>query len=174
MSIAKKENKFTRRSFLKIIGLGSFITTLIISAGSFVRFIFPRVIFEPAYVFSIGFPDEFKVNGESDGNGVVHVYEKWKKDRAVWIVREKDRMYAIHSKCTHLGCTPNWFAEEGVFKCPCHGSQFDSNGNNFSGPAPRPLDRLRIALADDGSIIIDKSRVYTFTEFDKQGAYVEV
>ncbi len=83
-------------------------------------------------------------------------------------------MYALQSKCTHLGCTPNWFAEDGVFKCPCHGSQFASNGKNFAGPAPRPLDRFKIYANSKGSIFVDKSKVYTFREFEKPGAYLEV
>ena len=157
-----------------IAGWGSFFATLIISAGSFVRFLFPRVLFEESPVFSIGFPDEFNINGESDKNGVFQVYEKWKKDQAVWIVREKNRIYALHSKCTHLGCTPNWFAKEGIFKCPCHGSQFDSKGKNFAGPAPRPLDRFRIAIGNDGKIIVDKSKAFTFKDCEKPGAYLEI
>ena len=87
---------------------------------------------------------------------------------------KKNRLYAIHSKCTHLGCTPNYFADEGVFKCPCHGSQFNSSGVNFAGPAPRPLDRCMIYIADDGTICVDKGRVYTHKEFNKQGAYLEI
>jgi cytochrome b6-f complex iron-sulfur subunit len=102
------------------------------------------------------------------------VFEEWKEEHGVWIVREKNRLYAIQSKCTHLGCTPNWFAEDGVFKCPCHGSQFYANGVNFAGPAPRPLDRFKISLDVDGKIIIDKSKIYTYKEFDKPGAYLEI
>jgi cytochrome b6-f complex iron-sulfur subunit len=35
-------------------------------------------------------------------------------------------------------------------------------GINFEGPAPRPLERAEIGLADDGQILIDKSRRYQF------------
>jgi cytochrome b6-f complex iron-sulfur subunit len=31
------------------------------------------------------------------------------------------------------------------------------SGINFEGPAPRPLERYAISLADDGQILIDKS-----------------
>ena len=48
-------------------------------------------------------------------------------------------------------------AAENKFKCPCHGSGFYRSGVNFEGPAPRPLERARILLADDGQILIDKS-----------------
>ena len=43
---------------------------------------------------------------------------------------------------------------------PCHGSGFYMTGINFEGPAPRPLERYRIVLADDGQILVDKSKKY--------------
>ena len=66
--------------------------------------------------------------------------EKFKKDQRVWIVRQEDgSFFAISAICTHLGCTPNWFAIDNKFKCPCHGSGFYRDGTNYEGPAPRPL-----------------------------------
>ncbi len=161
--------------FLKITGWGSFFITIGIFAAGTVRFLFPRVLFEQPSTFKIGVPEEFTAGEALDmQRGRLRVYEQWKKEHAVWIVREKNRLYAIYAKCTHLGCTPNWFADERVFKCPCHGSRFYSNGVNFAGPAPRPLDRFKISLGSDGRIIVDKSRIYTFKDFDRQGAYLEV
>ncbi len=174
MSTDVCEKRISRRLFLRILGWGSLFATLIISIGSSLRFLFPRVLFEQPATFKIGLPDEFKAGGESDSNGVFQVFEKWKKDQSVWVVREEKRIYALHSQCTHLGCTPNWFADEKVFKCPCHGSQFSSNGVNFAGPATRPLDRFKISIDDDGMILVDKSRIYTYKEFDKSDAYLEV
>jgi len=86
------------------------------------------------------------------------VSAKFKQDFRVWIVREEAGIYAIFAKCTHLGCTPRWLAAEKKFKCPCHGSGFFKSGLNFEGPAPRPLDRFEIRLAEDGQIVVDKSR----------------
>ena len=31
---------------------------------------------------------------------------------------------------------------------------------NFEGPAPRPLERARIVRAEDGQIVVDKSRKF--------------
>ena len=121
------------------------------------RFMFPNVLNEPPQQFTIGFPDEY-----ADG-----VDERWKDRFGVWIVRtpfdavhEAPGFYALFSTCTHLGCTPNWLAAENKFKCPCHGSGFRQTGVNFEGPAPRPLERARIVLAEDGQILIDKSRKF--------------
>ncbi|GBD96816.1 MAG TPA: Rieske (2Fe-2S) protein [Nitrospirae bacterium] len=168
------EKKINRRLVLKIAGFGSFFITLGISLVGSIRFLYPRVLFEQPSTFKIGFPSEFKIEQDPDKNGVLHIYEAWKKEHSVWIVRGKSRIYALHSRCTHLGCTPNWFADEGVFKCPCHGSRFYSNGVNFAGPAPRPLDRFRIYVNAEGVITIDKSMVYTYKDFDKTGAYLEI
>ena len=121
------------------------------------RFMFPNVLNEPPQQFTIGFPDEY-----ADG-----VDERWKDRFGVWIIRtpfdavhEAPGFYALFSTCTHLGCTPNWLAAENKFKCPCHGSGFRPTGVNFEGPAPRPLERARIVLAEDGQILIDKSRKF--------------
>ena len=121
------------------------------------RFMFPNVLNEPPQEFTIGFPDEY-VDG---------VDERWKDRFGVWIIRtpfdivhESSGFYALFSTCTHLGCTPNWLAAENKFKCPCHGSGFRPTGINFEGPAPRPLERARIVLAEDGQILVDKSRKF--------------
>jgi cytochrome b6-f complex iron-sulfur subunit len=173
MNTEIQKNEISRRLFLRVLGWGSFFTALGISIVSMVRFLYPRVLFEQPAVFKAGFPGDFIRNG-SENNQMPQIYEKWKKDQSVWIMREKNRMYAIHARCTHLGCTPHWSVEENVFKCPCHGSQFHSNGENFAGPAPRPLDRFRIYLNDDGCICVDKSRIYTYKEFNRGGAFLEV
>ena len=55
---------------------------------------------------------------------------------------------------------PSWLENENKFKCPCHGSGFRKTGIHFEGPAPRPLERYRIVLGDDGQILVDKSRRY--------------
>ncbi len=120
---------------------------------------FPNVLNEPPQQFTVGFPDEY-------GAGVD---ERWKDRFGVWIVRtpfdmvhEAPGFYVLLSTCTHLGCTPNWLSAERKFKCPCHGSGFRDTGINFEGPAPRPLERTRVVLAEDGQILVDKSRKFQF------------
>jgi cytochrome b6-f complex iron-sulfur subunit len=117
----------------------------------FIRSAFPRVLFQPPSLFKAGYPSDYAV-GE--------VNEKYKQDQRVWIVREDEGVYAIFAKCTHLGCTPRWLAVEDKFKCPCHGSGFYKSGMNFEGPAPRPLDRFKISVGEDGQLVVDKSKVF--------------
>ena len=118
-----------------------------------VRFLFPNVLAEPPSTIKVGIPSNFE-RGE--------VNENWKSQWGFWIVRSdyfdgEDKIYALSSTCTHLGCPPAWLAGEQKFKCPCHGSGFYISGVNFEGPAPRPLERFKITLGDDGQLLVDKS-----------------
>jgi cytochrome b6-f complex iron-sulfur subunit len=148
---AEPEGAVSRRNFMKWtlpVGWVAFSAACTSSLVATARFLFPNVLFEPPQSFKAGFPGEYNV-GEVD--------TRWKDAFGVWIVREADGFFALIAVCTHLGCSPNWLAAENKFKCPCHGSGFYRTGVNFEGPAPRPLERARIVLADDGQILIDKS-----------------
>jgi cytochrome b6-f complex iron-sulfur subunit len=128
------------------------------------RFMYPNVLREPPSRFKVGFPGDF-------APGTVE--EKFKAQFGIWVVKTEyngqPQLFALKSVCTHLGCTPNWLEAEQKFKCPCHGSGFYKDGINFEGPAPRPLERYSIRIADDGQVEVDKSR--TFQE--EMGAWAD-
>lgn len=123
----------------------------------FLRFFFPRVLFEPNTVHNIGYPSDFQIG----------VNEKYKQAYRIWVVKEPPRLFCIFAKCTHLGCTPDWKPAENKFKCPCHGSGYTPEGVNFEGPAPRPMDRAHVELNAQGEIIVDTSRLFSW--FKAQG-----
>jgi cytochrome b6-f complex iron-sulfur subunit len=138
---------------------GTFTAGSAIALAATGRFMFPNVLNEPPQQFKAGFPNEY-------GMGVD---ERWKEKFGVWLVRTPDDIsahasgfYALLTVCTHLGCTPNYLSAENKFKCPCHGSGYRLTGINFEGPTPRPLERCRVALADDGQILVDKSRKFQY------------
>jgi Rieske Fe-S protein len=57
-----------------------------------------------------------------------------------WVRRlggERFQVFAIN--CAHLGCPVRWFAESGLFMCPCHGGVYYADGSRASGPPPRGL-----------------------------------
>jgi cytochrome b6-f complex iron-sulfur subunit len=116
----------------------------------FLRFFFPRTLFEPSSRFRIGYPSDFGLG----------VDERFKQSHRIWVVRRPDKLFVIFGKCTHLGCTPNWIESENKFKCPCHGSGYDMEGRNFEGPAPRPMDRAQVELDAEGQIIVDTGKLF--------------
>ena len=155
-----------RRRHLVWAGVAAFLAAWLLA---FFRFFLPRTLFEPSTVFKIGYPTDY-------GLGVT---EKWLQAYRIWVDRTPDRLFVIYARCTHLGCTPDWKAAENKFKCPCHGSGYDSEGINFEGPAPRPMDRAHIELAPDGQIVVDTSHLYSWpkgqpSQFDDPGAYLPV
>ena len=150
---AAGSGEVSRRGFLSWItagwlAFGALTASTLIGT---VRFLFPNVLFEPPQTFRAGFPEEYTVGDVST---------RFKDQFGVWIVRTPTEIYVLSTVCTHLGCTPNWLSGEQKFKCPCHGSGFRKTGINFEGPAPRPLERYRVALADDGQLLVDKTRKY--------------
>lgn len=146
-----KKGIWSRRDFFTRLGWGCFGTFSLFTLLGFVRSAFPRVLFQPPTTFKAGRPEDYPV-GE--------VSERFKQDFRVWILREEYGFYAVFAKCTHLGCTPRWLSAENKFKCPCHGSGFFKDGTNFEGPAPRPLDRFKIEVGQDGQLIVDKGVLY--------------
>lgn len=142
---------WSRRDFLGHLGWGGFTAFSLVGLLAAVRSAFPRVLFLPPSKFKAGLPGDYVI-GE--------VSEKFKQDYRTWIIRTKAGYYAIFAKCTHLGCTPRWLATEQKFKCPCHGSGYYISGLNFEGPAPRPMDRFKIYVAEDGQLEVDKAVVY--------------
>jgi cytochrome b6-f complex iron-sulfur subunit len=139
------------------VGLGftSLTLTNMLWGLATLRFMFPNVLIEPPSRFTVGFPSDFPPGS---------VETKFKAQFGVWVVnyeyKGEPQIYAIRTVCTHLGCTPNWLEGEQKFKCPCHGSGFYKDGINFEGPAPRPLERYAISIADDGQLEIDKSKIF--------------
>jgi cytochrome b6-f complex iron-sulfur subunit len=135
----------------------------------FLRFFFPRALFEPETVFSVGYPADFGLGVDT----------RFQQAYRIWVVRTAERLFVIYARCTHLGCTPDWKEGENKFKCPCHGSGYDSEGVNFEGPAPRPMDRAHVEMDATGRIIVDVNRLYKrekgkLDQFDDPGAYVQI
>jgi ubiquinol-cytochrome c reductase iron-sulfur subunit len=59
--------------------------------------------------------------------------------------------------CTHLGCIPSYNEQQKVFKCACHGGEFDACGKNTFGPPPKPMeippfkiDGNKLVLGEEG------------------------
>jgi len=60
---------------------------------------------------------------------------------------EENTFDALAAKCTHKGCTVAYDADDKIFQCPCHNSQFRQDGSNLSGPASSPLQKYSVTFA---------------------------
>ena len=162
-AVKKAADAATRRDFLSAglavalspfwVAWASFATASTAFGLGVLRFMLPNVLTEPPSKFKVGPPADFDLGTVS---------EKFKAQFGIWIVHTdkyqgKNLIYALSTVCTHLGCTPSWLDGEQKYKCPCHGSGFYINGINFEGPAPRPLERVGLRLAEDGMLEVDKS-----------------
>ena len=58
-----------------------------------------------------------------------------------------EALVAVDSLCTHQGCTVAW--DGALFACPCHGSNFSTDGSVDSGPAPSPLPVYEAKIEGD-------------------------
>jgi len=70
--------------------------------------------------------------------------------------------YGINSICTHLGCVVPWVAAENKFKCPCHGSQYNSEGKVTKGPAPLSLAIAHTEINEADVVLL---KPWTETDF---------
>ena len=100
----------------------------------------------------------------------------------------------LFSRCVHLGCPvqPNGklFDERkvtvtgekgaqveltptlaGSFGCPCHGSQFDAEGNRTAGPPVRSLDRYSFAIRN-GKLVL--TSLYSVGTVEGAGANAKI
>jgi len=99
----------------------------------------------------------------------------------------------MSSRCTHVGCPtqPNGliFARQrhgertrtgeaaivptqpSGFGFPCHGGQFDNEGNRTAGPAPRGLDRYQFSIRN-GHLWLE--RLYSVSRVDGTGAQARI
>lgn len=70
-------------------------------------------------------------------------------------VKDTDGTYwlALYQRCVHLGCKVPFRDDCHSFKCPCHGSHYNVDGEYLDGPAPRSLDRFAFSFQSDHVIV---------------------
>jgi cytochrome b6-f complex iron-sulfur subunit len=109
-------------SAVALMGLGGAV-----GGGALFKYMFPTVTYGAPAKFLIPIDDLPEIGDEL-------LFEEMKT-----IVRRhsETEIAAISLVCTHLGCTVSRI--ETGFLCPCHGSQYDGDGNVVGGPAPKTL-----------------------------------
>lgn len=153
------------------LGFSTLVATHVLWLLGLARYLFPNVLVEPPRKFKAGQVDDYEPG---------QVETRFASRFGVWIVRHeyagRPMIYALRTYCTHLGCAPMWLEAEQKFKCPCHGSGFAKDGIHVEGPAPRPLERYAIRIAEDGHLEVDKSRLFQqeLGQWQEPDSYVSV
>jgi cytochrome b6-f complex iron-sulfur subunit len=104
-----------RRDVFSAAGWAAVFVATMTGLMGFMRYMFPRVLFEPPTTFKAGSQrvcSERRERKVQEGSA--------RMDRAAGGWEFLRHIGDLH----HLGCTPNWFANDNKFKCPCHGSGF--------------------------------------------------
>jgi cytochrome b6-f complex iron-sulfur subunit len=151
-----------RRDFLMKLGFGAGVAGLATQSAASLRSLVPNVSYDAPTTVKLGLPLEFP-----DGL-------KFLPDQRLFVFRQGNVFHAISAVCTHLGCTvraealsqPEEKTVNGAplrlthrFLCPCHGSRYEGDGANVSGPAPRALTWYHLEVApDDGQLVVDLAR----------------
>lgn len=76
------------------------------------------------------------------------------------VVAENGRYTVVLGICTHLGCIPAWQGDKKVFKCACHGGEFDACAKNTFGPPPRPMDIPPFSIAGNKMVLGEEGPEY--------------
>ena len=134
-----------RRSLFAIGCLSIAAATAGFLAATF-RFLVPNVLYEASRRFDIGSPSDFPPGSVT-----------FLPERRLYVFNGTDGFYAVSSVCTHLGC--NVKRTESGFGCPCHGSQFDQNGQVVHGPAPKALPWYALSLSPRAQLVVDVDQV---------------
>jgi cytochrome b6-f complex iron-sulfur subunit len=154
IAIERPQTKeISRRSLIQITFWSALGAGLLAIAGSTIDFLYPRGI--------SGF------GGVVSPPGTIDTYPPGSKTAIAagkfWLVNLTEEQggpgfLALWWKCPHLGCTVPWresfvFPEptsgentRGWFRCPCHGSTYNSAGVRVFGPAPRSMDHMAVTI----------------------------
>ena len=112
------------------------------------RFLVPNVLYEASRRFDIGPPSDFPPDSAT-----------FLSDQRLFVFNEPDGFYVISAICWHLGCTVKRGGPG--FACPCHGSQYDANGQVIQGPAPKPLEWYSLSVSPRGRLVVDLDQPVT-------------
>ena len=125
---AKEKKPFIdRRRFMNYTGWLGVLGAINVALLGFLRFMFPRVLFEPPTEFKAGDPADYAV-------GVVDT--RYVNSERVWIIREQDGFYALSAICTHLGCTPKYLGLRGQVQVPVPRERIPPLRHQLRGSGP--------------------------------------
>jgi cytochrome b6-f complex iron-sulfur subunit len=132
---------------------GTLITGGVVVTGAAIRIPVPQTgMFSRR--FTIGEINQYPVN-----------HFTFLPGKNIYIFRDRKGLKAVSAVCTHLGCILR--ISESGFRCPCHGSTFNKQGEVRNGPAVRNLEWYEINREPDGRIVVSGDRIVSPDKFLK-------
>lgn len=77
-------------------------------------------------------------------------------DKKIAVVRDpkdKNKLLAVNTACTHKGCAVAWKSDKKQYVCPCHDAEFAADGAVLEGPAKKPLQTYP-AKIEKGQVVV--------------------
>ena len=131
----------SRRDFLRLATTGLLTASGLVGLAELLRFLDFESAAPPKTVFDVGPAAQFPAGSRT-----------YLPDVPAMLISGESGFKALSLVCTHLGCTVE--QADGGFKCPCHGSRYDADGNLERGPARLPLRQLRVETTAAGRLFI--------------------
>jgi cytochrome b6-f complex iron-sulfur subunit len=135
-----------RRRFLVGISRGLILAATALVVEQIVRFLAFQPAREASTTIVMGLPKTYP------RNRLIYV-----EPARAYVGNDRDGLYVLDAVCPHLGCLVEK-VKDGSFKCPCHGSRFDSTGKAKTGPATESLRYLSLWLDQDGQLVVDRAK----------------
>lgn len=132
-------DELSRRDFLQLANRALLTMSSLLGLGALIRFFGFEAEAAPAREFDLGLSDEYPLNSST-----------LLPDVPAMLEHTEAGFTAISLTCTHLGCTVEENGEG--YHCPCHGSQYNAEGQVEHGPATQPLASLIVDVLDDGHL----------------------
>ena len=87
----------------------------------------------------------------------------WTLHGSIVVAQDEGGLYAFTAICTHQGCVVGPPSSDGTMICPCHGSEFDGDGNVLVGPATAPLEHFAVTTCGGDVYVNTKKSVAAST-----------
>lgn len=135
--------ELNRRDFLKIAATGLLTTSGLLGLGGLLRFMAYQTEPAPATEFDLGAATKYPLGSRTI-----------LPDIPALLIHTESGFSALSLVCTHLGCTVSQNADG--FSCPCHGSEYNNDGQVLRGPASKPLKQLKVKIMENGELVLYK------------------
>lgn len=139
----------SRRSFLDYLLGTSVIVTLGTILYPILKFMSPPQITEATQNSVVA----GKVNELANNSGKIF---KFGSKPGIIVRLDSGELKACSAICTHLACIVQYRPDLKHIWCACHNGHYSVDGQNISGPPPRPLEAYGVNTRGD-EIVVSKS-----------------